>query len=298
MEKITLKYENESLDIIINKSKYIIGDNYKLKFDYIQAIRNHFNKTSQTEYNEQFQNRRCVYIDDKVADVRKWNLIEINSFFDLNSDIKLGTKSVLLKYYESMLKDIEYSDLVTTINGLLNDLNETFINNDNEFENLDIALNNNIQLINTKSILKMLEVTLIKNEMEANCYDLKYEELINIQIQIAYKIAFNNQDKMYIVMLDINEVTKEISKIIKKLDLDNLFVLIFTNKIKCLDTIQLDQVAYCNTSCIDLINEEHLYNKIILDLPFNIGIKELQEEILEYVKGNLTDKNCKIVDKI
>lgn len=298
MEKITLKYENESLDIIINKCKYIMGDNYKLKFDYIQAIRNHFNKTNQTEYNEQFQNRRCVYVDDKVADVRRWNLIEINSFFDLNSDIKLGTKSLLIKYYESILKDIEYNDLVTTINGLLNDLNETFINVDNEFEDNNICLNNNLQLINTKSILKMLEVTLLKDEMEANCYDLKYEELINLQLQIVYKIAFNNQDKMYIIMLDVCEITKEILNIIEKMNLDNVFVLVFTNKIKCLDRIQLAQIAYCNASCVDLINEEHLYNKILMDLPFNIGLKELQEELLNYIKGNLTDKNCKIVDKI
>lgn len=298
MEKITLIYENESIDIIIDKFKYVLGNNYKLKFNYIQTIRNHFNKTNQTEYNEQFQNRRSVFVDDKIADVRKWNLIEVNSFFDLNNDLKLGSKSVILKYYESLLKDIEYTDLVTTINGLLSDLNETIINNETNFENIDIMLLNNIQPINAKSILKMLDVSVFKNEMDANLYDLKYSELISLQIHIALKIAERNIDKRYIILMDISDITAEIHKLIETINLDNLFVLVFADKAQELETIAINQIAYCKRDFLDLINEEHLYNKIILDLPFRLSIKEVQEEMLEYTKGNITDINCKIIDII
>lgn len=122
MDNIKVHFLKDIFDISIDNYKLILGKNYNLKFEIISSIIQYFEKKNYSEY-QNINNNKCHFeINEKRIDTKEWELFIVNSYFDLNNDLKLGSKSILYKYFEVILRDIEYSDTVNTINLLMKEL--------------------------------------------------------------------------------------------------------------------------------------------------------------------------------
>lgn len=122
MNKITIKNGNNKYDITINRVKYVFSSNQD-EFKIKQSFRNYFSK-NKSEFRKENGNSNKVLFNDKDLDVKRTLFVEINSDFSINEDCKLNSKSLILKYLELRLQDMEYFDTINTINLLFESLSE------------------------------------------------------------------------------------------------------------------------------------------------------------------------------
>ena len=289
MDKLKIGYLDQSFEIAVDKFKILLGKNFHTKFEILKSIIQYFEKKSYSEYQKQNNVNCLVEMNERRLDVKQWDLISINHYFDLNQDIKLGSKSLLLKYFETMLRDLEYNDIVNTINILLGDLNENIIKDKIYKENSNINLNANIQNLNLKSIIKLLEVNIEKDMVEAHGYDLNYDEIICFQLDLIEQIVTQNVEKRFFVIVDIPALSL---KIFQKLqEVIGAITIINTDKINKEVQFDINDVCYINKQITDMSMDDKIYYDIIMELPFNLTIDEFKIEFTNMINNNYNDKS-------
>lgn len=275
MKKISIEGMKVNNNIIlVDKYKLLFGFNTNNKFKIRNSIKRYFDKDQKTEYEIEKNIRNSVLINDRYVDLRNTELFEINELYDLKEDTKLGTKSILQKYYDLLLDKIEYNEIYTSIANLLKSLEDEI---DLQIPYDTINLIGEISDLTKKALVKMINVTTTKDELVTSPYLLEYEETILIQLNIVEKMARLDTEKEYLVMLNIPVLSKEIYNKISH-EVDNLTILVFTYILEDdIKDIKLDNIAIIDDDIYDLQNEEQLYD-ISLTLNENISIAELKEK--------------------
>lgn len=275
MKKISIEGMKVNNNIIlVDKYKLLFGFNTNNKFKIRNSIKRYFDKDQKTEYEIEKNIRNSVLINDRYVDLRNTELFEINELYDLKEDTKLGTKSILQKYYDLLLDKIEYNEIYTSIANLLKSLEDEI---DLQIPYDTINLIGEISDLTKKALVKMINVTTTKDELVTSPYLLEYEETILIQLNIVEKMARLDTEKEYLVMLNIPVLSKEIYNKISH-EVDNLTILVFTYLLEDdIKDIKLDNIAIIDDDIYDLQNEEQLYD-ISLTLNENISIAELKEK--------------------
>ena len=201
MNKITIKNGNKKYDITINRVKYVFSSNQD-EFKIKQSFRNYFSK-NKSEFRKENGNSNKVLFNDKDLDVKRTLFVEINSNFSINEDCKLNSKSLILKYLELRLQDMEYFDTINTINLLFESLSEEL-----KDEN---GLNTLFDSMDYKHLSKLINPYYF-DELQKDEYDLTFEELLLFQIKLIKYISLNNNFYEYIIVfIDLDEV--EYSKV-------------------------------------------------------------------------------------
>lgn len=275
MKKISIEGMKVNNNIIlVDKYKLLFGFNTNNKFKIRNSIKRYFDKDQKTEYEIEKNIRNSVLINDRYVDLRNTELFEINELYDLKEDTKLGTKSILQKYYDLLLDKIEYNEIYTSIANLLKSL-EDEIDLQIPYDNINLI--GEISDLTKKALVKMINVTTTKDELVTSPYLLEYEETILIQLNIVEKMARLDTEKEYLVMLNIPVLSKQIYNKISH-EVDNLTILVFTYILEDdIKDIKLDNIAIIDDDIYDLQNEEQLYD-ISLTLNENISIAELKEK--------------------
>lgn len=275
MKKISIEGMKVNNNIIlVDKYKLLFGFNTNNKFKIRNSIKRYFDKDQKTEYEIEKNIRNSVLINDRYVDLRNTELFEINELYDLKEDTKLGTKSILQKYYDLLLDKIEYNEIYTSIANLLKSLEDEI---DLQIPYDTINLIGEISDLTKKALVKMINVTTTKDELVTSPYLLEYEETILLQLNIVEKMARLDTEKEYLVMLNIPVLSKEIYNKISH-EVDNLTILVFTYILEDdIKDIKLDNIAIIDDDIYDLQNEEQLYD-ISLTLNENISIAELKEK--------------------
>lgn len=275
MKKISIEGMKVNNNIIlVDKYKLLFGFNTNNKFKIRNSIKRYFDKDQKTEYEIEKNIRNSVLINDRYVDLRNTELFEINELYDLKEDTKLGTKSILQKYYDLLLDKIEYNEIYTSIANLLKSLEDEI---DLQIPYDTINLIGEISDLTKKALVKMINVTTTKDELVTSPYLLEYEETILIQLNIVEKMARLDTEKEYLVMLNIPVLSKEIYNKISH-EVDNLTILVFTYILEDdAKDVKLDNIAIIDDDIYDLQNEEQLYD-ISLTLNENISIAELKEK--------------------
>ncbi|HHU56164.1 MAG TPA: hypothetical protein GXZ48_05710 [Acholeplasmataceae bacterium] len=289
MNKIIINYLNDCVEFGINKYKLFLGNNFFKKHLIMQAIRQYFYKNKVTEYNEYNNFSNQILIDDYPIKTKDWLFFEVNNKYSLIDELKMNKKAILYKYIQSALSNIEFEDLTNTINMLIMDLNESILNENVVVELGDIKVKTTLQLLNSKTISSLLDINFYKNDLEVNEFDLDYNEVINLQIELIRKTAEKTHDKNILVLLDLpiltNKILVEVSKI-------KAYILCFSNMVESNCKFDFDNVCYINNNVVDLYYDEYLYNNVVSELPFNITLQELKNEVLNLIFNKYNDKNC------
>lgn len=287
MNKITIEVGRKKESFGINRVKYFFGSNYISKHNILSKIRQSLLKINNSEYSEEFNTKSYMYFDDRMIDSKKWFYYDISSTYDLKKDIKLGTKSLVLKYFEGQIKDIDYSDTLRTVNILLEQLSEEIITKDLNTNEQELKLDFDFNELNSKTISKMIDFRILKKDLLITEYDLSYEELIILQIELLKKIAFSNSEKNIFVLFDAKCITKRISERISNIKEKNMFIIVSTNHFFDID---MNHIVLFEKTIMDLSNDFYLQEEIINELPYIVSIVEFKMLLLDMMKGKTNDR--------
>ncbi|MDD4078080.1 MAG: hypothetical protein PHT03_08970 [Bacilli bacterium] len=286
MNKISVIYNYNQYDIIIDKFKVFAGENIKTKIKIIRTLRSYFQTSKLSDYGAANNFKRIINWNDHYLDKRRFSLYELNQYYELNKDLKLGSQSLMLKYYESIFENIEYLDEINTINTLLENFNYEYIDEFGQFGELKIV--NLLNTISSKLLLKLMGLNIQKDDLDANEFDLDYDEIIILQLNLLKEISLKQDKKDFIVLMDIPILTEKIQDKLN-INSNNLSILIFPLFIENPIKLNSNDVALCNETFIDLCDEEQLYD-LTLNLPYNLSIEELKYQLFLKLDKFIPDK--------
>lgn len=270
MNKLTL-INDRKYEIGIDQYKYMINVNNGKTYQLIQILRQYFNKENISEYQEESHIDNKVLFNEQLINLKNYEYIELGIYRNLQDDLTLNTKSLLTKYLEVLLKDIEYSDTFNTLKILFEEL-ETDVNallEEEQINQLYFKLND----MNKKLLIKLTELFFKQDELLSNSYSLDYEESILFQLKIIHNITMKVHTKHYIISLFLYDITPKIQAKLDTLN-KNVTMLIFSNRVSSIHSYIISK------SCFDLENDQALHDTILIHLSFFISIEELRKEIL------------------
>lgn len=286
MDKYTIINKNNKIDIIIDKVKIFYGKNYVLKKQIISNLEQLLIKNSISEYAKNNYRELELYINDNKANINQFELYKINSDFDIDTDLKLGTKSLCQKYLEQKLENIEYNDLYNTIKELLKTFDMEYLSSNVDMELNSSTISFQIGDLELKQFIKLIKPKLMNEEFEKNYFDLTYEELIEYQLNMMVALA-KNIDKTHIIVIDTH-ITKKIYDLIMNIQENNIKFIILQNVVN--NSIDLKNYALINTNIIDLADEEKINTFIFEELPFHVEPNEINKLFIDYLTNNRTSK--------
>lgn len=283
MNKITIKSGNNKYDITINRVKYVFSSNQD-EFKIKQSFRNYFSK-NKSEFRKENGNSNKVLFNDKDLDVKRTLFVEINSDFSINEDCKLNSKSLILKYLELRLQDMEYFDTINTINLLFESLSEEL-----KDEN---GLNTLFDAMDYKHLSKLINPYYF-DELQKDEYDLTFEELLLFQIKLIKYISLNNNFYEYIIVfIDLDEVTQSLIQQINSLL--NCYVICFSKNY----VLEMsDDAAIIENEVFDLSNIEEVYAYFYQKSSNILPIEEVRLYMKQYIIDKYTYKKIDIIDEL
>lgn len=283
MNKITIKNGNNKYDITINRVKYVFSSNQD-EFKIKQSFRNYFSK-NKSEFRKENGNSNKVLFNDKDLDVKRTLFIEINSDFSINEDCKLNSKSLILKYLELRLQDMEYFDTINTINLLFESLSEEL-----KDEN---GLNTLFDAMDYKHLSKLINPYYF-DELQKDEYDLTFEELLLFQIKLIKYISLKNDFyECIIVFINLDEVTQSLIQQINSLL--NCYVICFSKNY----VLEMsDDAAIIENEVFDLSNIEEVYAYFYQKSSNILPIEEVRLYMKQYIIDKYTYKKIDIIDEL
>lgn len=283
MNKITIKNGNNKYDITINRVKYVFSSNQD-EFKIKQSFRNYFSK-NKSEFRKENGNSNKVLFNDKDLDVKRTLFVEINSDFSINEDCKLNSKSLILKYLELRLQDMEYFDTINTINLLFESLSEE-LKDENELNTLFDAMD-------YKHLSKLINPYYF-DELQKDEYDLTFEELLLFQIKLIKYISLNNNFYEYIIVfIDLDEVTQNLIQQINSLL--NCYVICFSKNY----VLEMsDDAAIIENEVFDLSNIEEVYAYFYQKSSNILPIEEVRLYMKQYIIDKYTYKKIDTIDEL
>lgn len=271
MKKLTIKKGIYRTDLLIDKYKFIIGNNEIQKLNLKRAIKEFRVGLPLSEYEEENHNNVHVYLDDNELTQKKINIYFISPNYEFYQELKLQSKSILLKAIINELSDESYIETFLTIQSLTEMLCIQF-NEDHDIKLRDIK-------ISPTTFAKLIEPTLVIDDFEMNEFDLSIEDFICLQLDlIRQATSISKQENLIIV--DCPIVTNKIQDKVK--EISNTMIIVFCR------TIQTD---YLLNNCylidkftIDLADEESIYECICNEILCVSNLKEGVNYMKEYVK--------------
>lgn len=248
MHKISVVNFNKRIDVLISKTKYIIGTDYENKDLIKKTMIYYFSKLNLSEYAEDTYGKSYVLFDDSLLNISDFDFYYINPNFDMDSDIKLTSKSLCLSYINSLLDNIEYNETFQTISVLMSDLLENVFYVKNEI----IVPNVNVDFTK-KTLIKLISLYFMKDDNQINNYDLSLKERIILQLKMIVSIS-KKSNKNIIILGEIPIIDKEIIEILDEI---NSYNLIFIENSKERDDIDL--YIMNQNEIIDLQNDELIF---------------------------------------
>lgn len=275
MHRFTLIKGNITTNIDIENIKFLIGENYIFKYELLFIFKNYFAKVKNSEYAIEYENGLNVLFDEKPIMLKDWCFYEVSPFYDLENDLKMGNKSLFVKYLETFETDLQYSETYNTVSILLSSLNEDFfdVNTPLKINNKNLSLR--LEEITNQHLLKHCFAKIIEDDCECNAADMTMEEIILTQLKLIDKIASFYKTRYHLVYCYIPVFTKAITDFLLKMNQSNLFLIV-----NSLNTISnsLNDNYVCSKRNVDLANDEQLL-EIIDNLPFFIELDALKSKL-------------------
>lgn len=244
MINVSFGHCHDSVDVVIDRIKYYATNNINDYWIIKKSVECIINKVGNSEYAE--ENNSNSYLNICESSISKFDeLIFIDDNYNLDEDLKLGSKSLSLRYIMKLINDNIVNDEFLQLNCMINLIADMI--------STDILSAEAISLT-AKSFTKLISVSAIKDELRCNSKDLSYEETIIFQLELLKKII--TAEKRYIIIIDLTFMTETLYNEIESLE--NCYVLVVfqhTYKKDFGDNIMIDG--------IDFENDELLYERMM-----------------------------------
>ena len=286
MDKYTIVKGDNKINFVIDKIKIFYGNNYILKKQIIKYLEQSITKSAISEYFENIiGNLELLYNDEKI-NTNQYEIYFLKDNYDIDSDLKLGSKSLSQKYLENKLKDVEYDEMFNMIKELLKNFNIEYLEEHVNFDLKKTKVNFSIEELQLKQLIKLLDVNITSDNLIKNSFDLSYEELLEFQLKMLYEIAKQNP-KTFFVVIDI-PITEYIYRLITNCEISNIKFLILQNL--SMQHIDVNQYILVNKKIIDLAQTEEINTFLINELPFHLEKTEIIELLNNYIKHNYNSR--------
>lgn len=271
MRKLTIKKGIYRTDLLIDKYKYIIGNNEIQKLNLKRALKEFQVGLPLSEYEEEKHNNVHIYLDDNELTQKKINIYFISPNNEFYQELKLQSKSILLKAIINELSDESYIETFLTIQSLTEMLCMQF-NEGHDIKLRDIK-------ISPTTFAKLIEPTLVIDDFEMNEFDLSIEDFICLQLDLI-KQATSITKQENLIIIDYPIMTNKIQDKIK--DISNSMIIVFCRTIQT--DYQLNSCYLIDKFTIDLADEESIYERICNEILCVSNLKEGVNYMEEYVK--------------
>ena len=284
MNKLTLSNGWEKIDLIIQKNKIILGHNILQKYKIKQILKAYFNGVD-SEYRKENNIESIIKLDGEQLQLKRTGYFEVNDNYSITDDCKLGTKSILLKYFETILDDSILFDSINTIDilfeSLANDLSENSIIKP-QFSKMTI-----------KQLCKLIKPTYCE-DYQKDEFDMAYEEIIILQLSLIEIIQNKSLYENTIVLVDIPYITDTVYKKIN--DIRNAFIIVLTNNY--VNSINMEEIALFENETIDLADQYYIYELFGEIYGNRKTIREVYEMIQKFIKTKYTYVTVDFVKQI
>lgn len=280
MNKITITDGNVMYNFLIDRCKYLLGNNSIEKHKIKQLIKLYFNPVK-SEYRTENNLKPKILIDGKELNNKSTFYIEISDKYSLNEECKLGSKSILLKYFERKLEDYSYFDTINTIDILFQSLIEEL----NEEDSFKLEFDS----LSSKILLKILKPYFALEE-QMDEYDLSLEDLIIQQIRIIKYIQEKDHTiEKYFIYVDSKIISKQIINELNSLK--NSIILI--NDTIWKEQYELKDIVLVEDTILDCADFDLMYGYFGENNGELLTLKEVNNKIMKYIKhfykGNKID---------
>ena len=275
MKKISLIKGNIRIEFAIDRIKYIIGNNYEYKYMIKQLFNEYFSSTKDSDYSINNTGKIKLLVNDLQPIKRETLYFSVNTNYSLSTDLKLTSKSLILKYLEILLNKEEYYDTLNTINILL----EAF---SSEID--DHIISTVFQTFSPKTLTKLITPLYLKEEEQANEYDMSYDEIILFQLRMINYIAKHSYMNNIFILLEIPYVSQSIKEYLN--EIDHALVIIITNQ--HYGSIDLNDIYLVDDQLLDLFDENTIY-----EISTLYGIYRLEEAKMKF-KEIIEEKNLEL----
>lgn len=280
MNEIRIILDKLDICFLIEKIKIFHGKNYLKKYEIYRLIEQFINNKTNSEYYESKPNPLMILLNDELLKPNDCEIFNVCSDFNLDADIKLGSNSLLLKYINLKINDIENSEIFDSLIKVTEKVNEKHIKNQKiKIGECEICFN--LEDFTYKTLLKLLNLEILINGYSGNMYDLSYMNIIILQLTIIKELIKNYEKKYFIIIDEFidDTIMNYIENMFKN---TNVFIIIISN---ASFFKEIKNILEFNNQIIDFGNEKSLHDDIILNLPFHIDINELSFLIKEYLRG-------------
>lgn len=287
MKQLLISSGNINRTIIVDHIKYVLGSNAMNKYYLKQAVRQYFNKTV-SGYREEI-GRECYFkIDDSPVDKKNTLFYEVTENYSINDDAKLSTKSLMLKYLETLYSSVDYMDTLNTMNILIESLSDEV--SENAFVQSEFST------YSPKLLTKLVTAHYYEDESYKDEYDLSYEDLIILQLNMIDYIVMNSKKYAYIILfIDIPLITDEIKSKIDEISKDRVYCLAFSKTVK--DT-EIENICVEEDYFLDFANEEMVYY-ILNEKSTNLyTLEDIKNMINEYLKDLSSREHISLINNL
>lgn len=279
MNRLTFISGNKKLEFGINNIKYIIGSDYTTKYIIYKVIESNI-RGKDSEFADETENRQLLKVNDKNINLKETDFYFVNQFFDIENDLKLGAKSIMLKYLLNKLNQPEYMDQFYTINMFIKSI---LI----EGDDIDEELLYNFNEVIIKTLVKELAVKPMKNGYIAYPEDLNYEEKIIFQLKLITSLTKVEENRNKYLIVDIPYLSDNIRKTL--INSKGLSVIVLANSISKENDIS--NIMLCNRHCIDFADDNEIYQRIneILNNCYSlVEVKMILNDYINKIKTDIT----------
>ena len=194
----------------------------------------------------------------------------------MDEDIKMTSRSITKEYIECVVSEVEYDDTLNTINSLIVDFNNSYFSDILDIDPYELMIE--FPKINPKTIMKPLVASLIRDGLEANNFDLSFDEKLLIQSKMIKIIAQHNKGTNYYLHLDLPITNTNFKRIIEIINEDNVFTFVNTTLL-AIDVPYKDIIIFNNNYLYDLADEEILYDHLILKKGLGNNLYEINKAL-------------------
>ena len=287
MKEIYLEYKSKKYKTCVDKYKILIAEHYDTIAEFCAQLNKALQKNAESEYGDENYKTRLL-INEVAFDHRRSLIVEINPFIKLDDFLKTTSKSISLKFVEAAIEGVEFDDMFLTFQHMYELISEEIIAERTKINNDEISLNFTLTPLTSKLFTKLVEPRILKNALYVNDADLSSVEKMKLYIDIVNKTASQAVDFDYYVLLHCYEFTKEIKILLDSLN-SNVICLVFPYQIKV--AIQKENICLLDKTSIDLMFDDDIYNKLILEYSDTNDILEYKKRIDNVLINNDNGNN-------
>lgn len=287
MREIKLYIDNEEISFAIDKYKILYGEDYLKKYKIFNKVEKYFKTKNDGEINSE-----DVFLEGDPLNKNDFLFLKIVSNFDLEEEIKINSKTLIKKYLELKLQNIDYLEELNTLKIMLESLNNNFVSDNLNIECNGKIINFSFDEIDNREMIKLLNVDIRNLEYDKiSIYDLDYHDTILLQLNMIENIMKLNEKPIFL-LIDCYLDEYLLNKVLLLNSKDSIILINTNTKHK---VRQLEDYLLVNNHVFDLFDEVTLYHLIDHMNIFVNDVNQFKKIITDYISGN---NNLEVIELI